>query len=122
LATLEQMAKRCITVTTRSGVKYQLPRPSIALRFDAVKFVELAGRFEGDAGENPETMREFLKTFVEFMEKWLKRHSPDITQEQIMEDWDVTDIPAIMNVINGFEEEVQAAIPPEPASRKAKKK
>jgi len=115
------MTKRCVNVTTRCGAKYQLPRPSIALRFDAVKFVEIAGRFEGDAGENPETMREFLNTFVDFMEKWLKRQYPDITQERIMEDWDVTDIPTIMSVINGFEEEVQAAIPPETAPRRARK-
>jgi hypothetical protein len=39
-----------------------------------------------------------------------------------MEDWDVTDIPTIMSVINGFEEEVQAAIPPEPAPRRARTK
>ena len=114
MATLEQMTKNTRPITTQSGVRYELPRPSLAIRMDCLDFAEKSMGLQSlaESENNIQAVRELCSLMIELLEKWLRRGQPDITRDQIANDFDIGDIPAIMEIMNNFEQEVQAALPP----------
>ncbi len=112
MATLEQMIENAIEITTRAGVKYKLPRLTMRSRRKALSFMNRISEIEASELEMVESMNQILDVMVDFLLFWIGTIDPTITQERIEDDWDVMDIPELMRIVQGMEQEIEAASPP----------
>jgi hypothetical protein len=123
MPTLEQMMATAHHFTTNSGVDYLLPRFSIKTRRSALAFVGAVEDLQkqGVSIDEARGMEVVLGELVNLLQAWLVGLNADITIEKIEDDWDISDIPRLMDIINGNESEVQKALPPDSPSRKRAK-
>lgn len=136
-ATEEQLIVLTIPFTASSGKKYDLSKPSLAIRLKYVDFLkkttgsdELIGLLASNdldsvtyenALKSIETLMNELVLLLEF---WLGKTYPNITQQEILDNFDLPDIGKLRNTIGGIEEDIAAAFPPVPnrAARRAARK
>ncbi|MHB0913943.1 MAG: hypothetical protein ACYC2Y_10960 [Armatimonadota bacterium] len=119
MATQQQMVPTVREITTKSGQVFKLVRPTLALRMATVDFISVVVGLEERADMT--AVREVCDAFLGLLVNWLSRTYPGITREEIAEAFDMDDISAIMEVINGFEQEVAAVIPPASRAGRARK-
>jgi len=120
MATIEQMAALSTPFTTSNGAVYQLPPLNLVTRRKTIAFVELAKNIQAAGGGEAEQLEQLFDVLTELLLAWLGRVKPDLTREQIEEDFDVDDTKPLMRIINGMEQEIESAIPP--ASSASKKR
>ncbi len=128
MATLDQMIRKTRPVTTQAGAKYTLLRPNLVIRQKYLEFTRTIGRFEEIietetvTAENVQKATEDLITgLIDLLEFWLKKTHPDITREQIMEDWDTSDLAMIKVLVADFEAEIEGASPPVSGNREERR-
>lgn len=119
MADLEQMAALSTPFTTSNGVEYRLPPLNLLTRRKALAYVELAKDIQESDAPQGEQVERLFEGLAELLMAWLGRLKPDLTREQIEEDFDLADVPQLMLIINGMEREVQSAVPPASSARRA---
>ena len=112
MATVEQMAALSTPFTTSNGAEYLLPPLNLVTRRKAGEFVDLAAQLQESDLSEREQQEKLFDGLVDMLLAWLGRIKPDLTREQIEEDFDINDTPGLMAVINGMRREIEAAIPP----------
>lgn len=120
--TARQMMPEGRRIRASSGREFELARPSIALRLKVVDFVERAAELEAAAqGGDSGALRELCGAMVELLVPWLSRSCAGITADEIASEFDTSDIPRFMEIINGYEREVAEASPPPRPPRKPRR-
>ncbi len=112
MADLEQMAALSTPFTTSNGVEYKLPPLNLLTRRKALAYVELAKDIQESDAPQSEQVERLFEGLADLLQTWLCRVRPDLTREQIEEDFDLADVPELMAIINGMERQVQSAVPP----------
>lgn len=112
MATLEQMLSTAYDYTTKAGAQYKLPRLTIHTRKKALEFVVTVHDIESQNLPVEKSGSSILDSLVDLLELWLGRVYPDITRDQIEDDWDFADIPGLMNIIRNNEKEIENVVPP----------
>ena len=112
MATIEQMAALSTPFTTSNGAVYNLPPLNIVTRRKALAYIELAGTIRDGQGSESEQVDQLFDGMADLLQAWIERIYPNLTREQIEEDFDTNDMPKLMAIINGMEGQIQAAIPP----------
>lgn len=112
MATVEQMAALSTPFTTSNGAEYLLPPLNLITRRKAGEFVELAAELQESGLSDREQQEKLFDGLADLLLAWLGRIKPDLTREQIEEDFDINDTPELMAIINGMRKEIEAAIPP----------
>lgn len=113
MSTIEQMNNRSKSFTTLSGAEYQLSRPWIGFWKKFNKFQEVAAKLEELAVNGGQVPDEFLDAYTEFILMWTLRLQPDVTKEDIENDFDIADIEPLMVIVNAYYTEVQTVSPPD---------
>lgn len=120
---LKAIAGKGREFVTVGGARYLIPRRSLAVRVECVDFVEKVQELQGGAQlGDTQAVRALVTALVDLLEPWLQRADPSITRAQILEDFDVEDIPGLMAVINGFEAEAAEAQGPLAVKARAQRK
>ena len=112
MATIEQMAALSMPFKTSQGAEYLLPPLNIFTRRKALEFVDLAKQAQEAGGTESEQAEKLLDGLVDLVHTWCLRVRPELTVEQIEQDWDIADCPKLMAIINGIEQEARIAVPP----------
>lgn len=108
----DQMLSTAQPFVTVAGVSYKMPRLTIRTRRMAVAFVAEAETLQTREIADHEALNELMDALVTFLQGWLAKTYPEITREQIEEDWDTSDIPGLMGLILDFNGQIEAVSPP----------
>ncbi len=112
MATIEQMAALSTPFVTSQGVEYRLPPLNLLTRRKAAEYVALAREVQKSDAPSDEQADRLFDGLVDLLIFWLGRCTEGLTRERIEEDWDIADVPRLMRIINGMEEEIASAVPP----------
>ena len=112
MANLEQMAALSTPFTTSNGAEYRLPPLNLVTRRKAVAYVAKAQAIQESGLSEMDQVEKLFDDLVDLLMLWLGRLMPDISKEQIEEDFGLTDVAELMAIINGMEREVQSLVPP----------
>lgn len=112
--TLDQIIASAIPFTTSVGADYKLPRLSLRTRKPVLTFMAKvqALEAEGEDLEQVSVLIPLMDDLVTMLQEWLSKIYPDLTREQIEDEWDISDIPKLMQIIGGTEKEIQDILPP----------
>lgn len=132
MITQQQMVVTTRTLTLLSGAKYTLQRPSLAIRQAYVDYMNKVKDFtlidvaasDVDVDNLQDVTRDMFDCLIDLMLMWLKKAHPEITREQIMEDFTDIDAQRVQALIQDFEIEIEGAMSPNSnrATRRAQQK
>ena len=115
MANIDQMTEDMKTITAIDGKVYKFRRPWIRFWKLFNEFVDMAKTVEPMAMQTGKVSEEFLDKYTDFLFAWLSRSHPDITKEEIEENFDLSHIPELMLICTEYYAQVYAISPPDPA-------